>query len=274
MVERTPVRALTVLVALILLGGCYPGRNYREPAGPRYAGGSAPYADRAAVGPDTLRVASFNVEFGEEIDSALVVLRDNRSLGEADVLLLQEMDEAGTRRIAEALGMAWVYYPAMWRPEQGRDFGNAVLSRWPIVEDAKLILPHNSIFGGTQRIATRATIRVGSMDVRVYSIHLATPVNQSLQDRQDQLAAVLRDAAAYPHVVIGGDFNSGGLARMAVARGYFWPTEDGPSTVTVGRFDHVVFKGLTPPDSGASGTVENIHHASDHKAIWAVGILR
>jgi endonuclease/exonuclease/phosphatase family metal-dependent hydrolase len=171
--------------------------------------------------------------------------------------------------------MAWVYYPATLRNTTGRDFGNAVLSRWPIVSDAKLILPHLSIFGSTVRTATRATVRVGRMPIQVYSVHLATAINQSLWDRRDQMRAVLHDASRYPHVVIGGDLNSSSLGRMAVERGYAWPTGEGPgSTRFFGRLDHILFKGLDPLGDAGSGTVPDVHHASDHRPVWAVGVLR
>lgn len=272
--KRMTSRTFALLVAGMVLGGCHTARNYSEPLGPRYAGGEAPRAGDPAIGPDTLVVGSFNIEYGREIDSALVVIRSDPHLADADILLLQEMDAEGTRRIAEALGMAWVYYPATLRFKSGRDFGNAILSRWPIVDDAKLVLPHLAIFGASLRTATRATVRVGRMDVQVYSVHLATPVNQALEDRRDQMRAILHDASRFPHVVIGGDFNSDSLARMALERGYAWPTREGPHTVTLARLDHVVFKGLTPPSVDASGTILDVRRASDHRPVWARGVLR
>lgn len=263
-----------LVVFAVLAAGCRTGRVFPDPAGPRFAGGEAPYADRRTVGPDTLVVASFNLKWGQEVDSALVVLRSDPWLSSADILLLQEMDEAGTRRIAEDLGMAWVYYPAIFRPGTGRNFGNAVLSRWPIVEDAKLILPHRAIFAWTQRTATRAAVRVGRTVVQVYSVHLATPVNLALRDRRSQMRAVLHDASRWPHVIIGGDLNSAAIGSMARLRGYAWPTREGPRTVFFGRWDHIFFKGLEPVEGVSSGTVDAVRGASDHKPIWAIGVLR
>lgn len=258
-----------------LLNGCQTGRIYPDPAGPRYTGGGTAMAVPPSSGsPDTVLVGTFNVKFAVAVDSAVAVLRGDPHLSRADIILLQEMDEAATRRIASALGMAWVYYPAIRRTSTGRDFGNAVLSRWPIVDDRKLILPHRAIFGWTQRIATRATVRVGATDVHVYSVHLATPVNLALRDRRDQMRAVLRDASSRLHVIIGGDLNSHDLGEMAARRGYAWPTDHGPRTVTFGRWDHIFFKGLVPPARGAAGTVEDNREASDHKPVWAKGVLR
>jgi endonuclease/exonuclease/phosphatase family metal-dependent hydrolase len=219
-------------------------------------------------------VISFNVEYSQAVDSALAVLAGEPDLAEPDLVLLQEMDERGARQVAEALGMGRVYYPAILSKRTGRDFGNAVLSRWPILHDEKIILPHRAVFGRTQRIATVATVRVGRIPIRVYSVHLATPPNQSLRDRMDQMRAVLRDASRHPHVIIGGDLNSGRLAQMAWRRGYEWPTKEGPKTLAFGRWDHIVFKGLTLPDSSASGTILDNRAASDHRPVWARGVVR
>lgn len=218
-------------------------------------------------------MVSFNVENSQEVDSALAVLRGEPSLAGADVVLLQEMDEPGVRKVAEALGMGWVYYPAIVRRSTGRDFGNAVLSRWPIVDDEKLLLPHRAVFGATRRIATVATLQVGRTRVRVYSIHLATKVNMSLRDRRDQMAAVLRDAARHPHVVLAGDLNDARMAEMASRSGFAWPSREGPRTTWGGRFDHILFKGLRLSGPDAAGTVEDVRGASDHRPVWAVGVI-
>ena len=48
----------------------------------------------------------------------------------------------------------------------------------------------------------------------------------------------------------------------------------GPATTRLGRLDHIFVKGLAAPDSAAAGTVLDVGGASDHLAVWAVGILR
>jgi endonuclease/exonuclease/phosphatase family metal-dependent hydrolase len=207
------------------------------------------------------------------VDSAVAVLLSEPDLVDADVVLLQEMDEAGAQRTADALGMGYVYYPAMLSRSTGRHFGNAVLSRWPILSDEKLVLPHLAVFGQTQRIAVIATIQVGGRRLRVYSVHLATAMDQAERDRRDQMRAILDDAGLHPYVVIGGDLNSQGLAAMAEERGFTWPTREGPWTAPVGRLDHIVFRGLVPPATAASGTVEDNRGASDHRPVWAVGVI-
>jgi endonuclease/exonuclease/phosphatase family metal-dependent hydrolase len=256
-----------------VLVGCRTGRNYPSTEGPRYAGGPSPQAISSSLGSNTLRVVSFNIEFAERLDSAISLLAGDPALRDADVLLLQEMNEEATRRVAEALGMWYVYYPAIFHLRTKRHVGNAVLSRWPIVEDKKILLPHHGRFARTQRTATAATIRVGESLVRVYSTHLGTMTDVEPGSRRNQLRAIIADAARYQRVVVGGDMNDVGVGRVARDEGYSWPTERGPDTSWLGRLDHIFFKGLRSPDSAAAGTVLEVRNASDHLPVWAIGIL-
>jgi endonuclease/exonuclease/phosphatase family metal-dependent hydrolase len=261
----------TWFLVLLAMAGCRTGRNYVEPSGPRYTGGAPP---AAAPAPDTLRVVSFNIERALRVDRAIEVITAEPELRDADVLLLQEMDEAGTRRVAGAFGMAYVYYPGTFSLKTQRDFGNAVLSRWPIVSDTKILLPHVGVLGHLQRTATGATIQVGGSLIRVYSAHLGTMINATPAAQRSQLRTVLDDAEPYAQVIIGGDMNSHGVVRQARDRGYEWPTEHGPRTTVFGRWDHILLKGLRSPGPAATGTVLDVRGASDHRPVWAVAALR
>lgn len=178
-------------------------------------------------------------------------------------LLVQLLGTAGCRtgRIATALGMAYVYYPAIYHKRARHDFGNA-------------ILPHPSRCAGTHRIATAATIRIGDRSVRVYSTHLGTPLDVRGSRRREQLRAIIADAARFPHVVIGGDLNDHDVGGVAREMGYAWPTESGPRTTKLGRWDHVFLKGLRSPETNASGPVLDTYRISDHRPVWAIAILR
>lgn len=264
------IRTISVLLLGMLLAACRTGHPYVDPAGPRYSGGAV---EAPAAGGDTLLIVSFNVEFALRVDSAIAVLTSNPDVADADVVLLQEMDGEATERVARALGMTWVYYPAILSERTDRDFGNAILSRWPIVEDAKLVLPHTAPIGRTRRTATAATLDVKGVRVRVYSTHLGTVVNIGPQAQRDQFEAVLRDAARHQRVIIGGDMNTTGVGGAALDRGYRWPTREGPRTLRWGRWDHIFVRGFAVPGEGAAGTVLDNLGASDHLPVWAVAIV-
>ena len=192
---------------------------------------------------------SFNIAFARNLDAAIALLATHPALRGADVVLLQEMTGEAARRVARALDLHWVYYPAIHHTRARQDFGNAVLSRWPIVEDARLVLPHPSRYAGTQRTATAATILVGDTPVRVYSTHLGTPLDVGARGRRAQLRAILAGSAGPP-------------AR-------------GPRTTRFGRWDHVFLRGLASPAGDAAGTVvREARGISDHVPVWARAVLR
>lgn len=258
--------------ALLLATGCRTGIIYVGDDVPVYQGVPEQRASVAARG-DTIRVAAFNIRYAARIDRALDVLRSEPDLRLADVLLLQEMDAEGTRAIAEALGMFWVYYPAVRHTMTGRDFGNAVVSRWPIVAHERLLLPHVGRITRTRRAATAATLDfAGRTTLRVYSVHLATILEIGPGSRADQLCAVMDDADRFPAAIIGGDLNSSLVGEVAEEAGWDWPTSWGASTTLGGRLDHLLLNGLeTVP--GRVGVIRDVRGASDHRPVWVDAVI-
>ncbi len=135
--------------------------NYTDPAGPLFTGEAVLEPQPA---PDEIVVVSYNLRYGEAITETIQAFQETLPLPEVDIVMLQEMDEAGVATIAEALGFNYVYYPASVA-EDGDNFGNAILARWPISEPAKLILPGLHPLTGQQRTATRAVVHLGGTDV-------------------------------------------------------------------------------------------------------------
>lgn len=263
------MRIIALLGILLVATACRTGRNYPAVDAPRY---SRPAPSAPSTRPDTLRVVSFNIAFAREVDRAIEVLREP-GVRDADVLFLQEMDSAATDRIATTLGFGYVYHPAIFRTRSEHDFGNAVLSRWPIIDDAKIILPHTSRYAGTQRTATAATLRIDTLLIRVYSTHLGTPMDVSGGRRDDQLRAIIADAAPFPFAIIGGDMNTADIGKVATNASWQWTTRVGPHTTRFGRWDHIFVKGLHAPDTGATGTIMDVHGASDHRPVWSLVLL-
>jgi endonuclease/exonuclease/phosphatase family metal-dependent hydrolase len=271
------VSRITLAATLVVGGGCLtPGLNYSNVAGPRYTGALDPVAPPVNATSekrrDGVRLVTFNVKYGERIDSAIAVLRQTPELQAADVVALQEVDAEGTKRVADALGMGYVYYPATFHPKYDRDFGNAVLSRWPIVGDHKVLLPHVGRFRKTARIATVASVLVGGGGdtLRVYSAHLGTMVEISPRAKREQAATLLADAARFPLVAILGDMNSYGIGRAFRDAGFAWATEHNPRTFAIGRWDHVFLKGVALSHDDATGVVTAVRGASDHRPVWAL----
>jgi endonuclease/exonuclease/phosphatase family metal-dependent hydrolase len=245
---------------------CRAGVNYSDPVSPRYAGN--PRVLKAAEAHDTIRIVSFNIEYAKETRRAAEILTTVKTLRGADVILLQEMTAPATKFLADSLHMRYVYYPAIYNRIIRRDVGEAILSRWPIEGDVKLILPGRSRYAKTQRIATAATINVNGRHIRFYSTHFGTPADLGWEGRVAQLEGILTDAAAYPLVVIGGDMNSMDIGRVARESGYLWPTDTIPKSNSFGRLDHFFVRGLDVLSANGVGTHRVSRTVSDHSPIW------
>lgn len=261
MALRAPFAVLLVAAGL---SGCAHARNYTG-EGPRFAGSHrVPDADPRFL------VASFNVKFSRHPDRVVALFREHEALRHADVVALQEMNEDGVERIARALGYDYVYYPSAVHPSADGHFGNAVLSRWPIVSDRKLVLPHRSRWRKLQRAACVAEIAVGERRLRVVSVHLETPFGISRRQRHDQARTIVDDSALSPHpVVVAGDFNSRWIAADFERAGFRWATRAVGGTFRWFEWDHVFVRGLPLPTEPRSGLVRDTRGASDHRPVWA-----
>jgi endonuclease/exonuclease/phosphatase family metal-dependent hydrolase len=262
---------LSMLLAALLATGCAKARNYTDPAGPIYVGDGGRPPTTLSAADDDVRVVTFNVKFARHVDRAIALLQRPGPLRDADVLVMQEMDEPGAEAVACALGMNHVYVPSAVHPSAHHDFGVAVLSPWPLTDAKKVPLPHEHRFRKTRRAAVAVTVRLPSGPVRVYGLHLESPAGLGGGGRRDQARAVLADASAWSGpTVVAGDFNGrGGAAEMAQA-GYLWATERVRRTSSLFSFDHVLARGLCPAGDEAAAKEDDATNASDHDPVWAV----
>jgi endonuclease/exonuclease/phosphatase family metal-dependent hydrolase len=262
----TRARRLVLLLAAVALAGCATVRNYPDPTGPRFAGHYA-----GTPRPRTIRVVSYNIKYGRNVSGAATLLASDVRLKDADVLSLQEMDEAGVDCLARRLGLNYVYYPAAVHPADHRNFGNAILSPWPIEDDSKLVLPHPGRFRKMRRIAVAATVRVwGELPVRVFSVHLETPFSLGGGGKRDQARAIVESAAGHPRVVVAGDFNGHGFIESVFPpAGFQWPTRNVGHTISRFSWDHVLARGLRLAGCDSVGRVRNDLGVSDHLPVWA-----
>ena len=248
----------------------FTGRN-----SPRYTGAHAPVP--ALANHRRFKVISWNIKFAARINNALEEFQRVPALQDADLILLQEMDDEGVARIARRLNYNYVYYPASIHNRTGRPFGNAILASWPIEESFKLLLPHASPTNGQRRIAAGAVLRVGQQRLAAYSVHTETPVLSHAR-RAEQIAELSRRVrrAMAECVIVGGDFNtfsprSTRTLRATMTSAGLAPVFDGrPPTVRTPlasfKLDHLFIRGARPLTSGIwPGT-----SASDHYPLWVM----
>ncbi|HXI22603.1 MAG TPA: endonuclease/exonuclease/phosphatase family protein [Pyrinomonadaceae bacterium] len=190
-----------------------------------------------------LRIVTYNIRWraGDQLKQIANWLKEKQPA----VIALQEVDRARkrtdktntARALAEQLGMfyAWAAPPPVKATDE-EETGVELLSPYPISDVARIVLPNQGP-GGRSRVALGATIKVGKMDVRVYSVHAENRLSES--KKVEQLNAVLADLARLPKstpAIVMGDFNTWEPAMVDRARelftkaGFTTPFPDGRAT--------------------------------------------
>lgn len=236
---------------------------------------SASHAGPSPVFSGELKIVSWNIRLGKLIEPAIAELTGEPALAGADVVLLQEMDETGTDSIARALGHNYVYFPACVHCDTGKNFGNAVLSRWPITAPGKVLLPHLSPRTGENRIANRVVVKVGGNQLLVYSVHTETfNLDRPLRQEQFEALAADIDSQGYERVLAGGDFNTLRardirlLDKALEVAGMQRATAGSGATAKLGflglNLDHIFTRGF---EIIGQGSIRRTR-ASDHFPLW------
>lgn len=154
-----------------------------------------------------IRIATYNVHSGVGVDRRF---RPERILAviaeiEADIVAMQEvLSPVAGFDVHEHLRDATGFHLATMATMQlaGGTFGNAVLSRWPIVD----VVEHSLSVGTREpRGALDVTLRRGQRTLRVISTHLGL----SATERSQQTERLLDIVRAGPDVptFLAGDFN-------------------------------------------------------------------
>src|SRR5687768_6597349 len=87
----------------LCLLACALEPNYLDPRGPRFSGD---YTEGQPATDGRVRVVSYNLAFGREVQAAIAALK-TAPLAGADLILMQEMDASGVDRIASALRLRY-----------------------------------------------------------------------------------------------------------------------------------------------------------------------
>lgn len=254
--------------------GFEPSRDEKLPAIPDVP---------ASLCPDlTLRtpisVVTFNIHSGQAGQrTELARVGAEIKAWKPDVVLLQEVDDgrrgSGNQRQAELLGrmtdMSWVYGGNQQRPDGG-PIGNAILSKYPVVEWENIALPRA---GGKQsRGLLHAVLDVKGTEISFYSTHFD---HKSAGARLAQARAAVAQFAKDPRPkIMGGDLNSRpGSPPLSVLRssglGDAWAVGTGsgfsaPARRPRFRIDFLLHDGWFRPLQ----TVVLSSAVSDHRAVW------
>jgi len=266
------VRIVIFCILAIIFLGIFLRRqiaNYNDESGPVFIGS---FAETPPDFSEDLTVVSSNTHFVENIGLAIEELGEIPNI---DILLLQEVDEIETERIARALKYNYVYYPASVHTKHDKNFGNAILSSWTIKEVEKLILPHENPKNGQIRIAVCAIVVVDKVEILTCTVHTETPWlgYKKRLEQVDFLINNIDENAEY--VIVGGDFNTVSSRSIADLDDRFGDLRLERATHRVGvtttrlpvRFamDHIYTRGMSVLDAGKHSQAK----ASDHLPVWA-----
>jgi endonuclease/exonuclease/phosphatase family metal-dependent hydrolase len=236
--------------------------------------------------PATLRVMTYNIHHGEgtdgKVDLARIaqLIKDNK----IDLVALQEVDRRAARtgkrdfvaELSALTGMTNAFGKNI--DLEGGEYGNAILSRYPIEKTTNYHLP--KIVPGEQRGLLTAMIPTPAGKVLFCSVHL-----DHRRPEQDRLASIdaIRSTLKSRNnlIIVAGDFNAtpqSASYRKMTADGTFldvWERSghgDGftiPAENPRSRIDYVFSHGLL----ARSAAVLN-SNASDHLPLIAELVVR
>jgi endonuclease/exonuclease/phosphatase family metal-dependent hydrolase len=218
--------ASRILLILILISTQIPTftRTIDDPESGLLEIGNAPKAHALSATPESIKIVSYNIRWrgGEDLRRLIELFKSDAEVGRAAIIGLQEVDRnkkrtgnVNTARLmAEELGMYYAWAappppPTKDKKPQEEETGVAILSVYPLTDVKRFVLPHEGP-GGRRRAAIGATVKIGTSDVRVYSIH--AEIRTSCERRLQQVGAVLEDLKDHhtqiERAIVLGDFNT------------------------------------------------------------------
>jgi endonuclease/exonuclease/phosphatase family metal-dependent hydrolase len=200
-----------VIACCLFLESCIGANkiiSFSDPHSPRYAKLNLA-ANHAERNKKIVKVVSYNIDLCKKIESVSKFLRENRKLANADIICLQEMNLKGLEFLANALEYNYIYYPSAIHPGNNKDFGQAILSRWPIEKDQKVLLPFSSTdrYLKIQKSAIGANILINGRKILVFSVHLGVMISPEHRKKQVQAIIAAIDLSI-DKCIIAGDFNT------------------------------------------------------------------
>ena len=198
-------------------------------------------APAAADEPTRLRILSYNIRHGEGMDHKLDLARIAGVIRSVDphVVALQEVDKGCKRtegldepaELGKLTGMTPLFERNI--PFQGGEYGNAILSKLPVVAWRNAHLPSHYV--GEQRGCLAAELTAPDAKRTPFRF-LATHIDYRPDDaeRMDSARAIAKVVEEHPDVpaILAGDLNSKPESRVLAAFGETWTRTDSSPTLT------------------------------------------
>ena len=203
-------RILTAAALLLVVAACNKDENYNDK-----------YGDRAVIPPkgQSLRVMTYNIYGARatspanaaDLDAIAEVIRrqnpDFVTLNEVDVFTNRTgKDVHQARDLAEKLGMEWHFSKAIDR--DGGEYGDAVLSKYPILEKRSYRLPCAAEQPGEDRSLCVIRVQIDGKDLYVASPHLDHLSGDASRLVQATEIRRIRDTELEGDLILCGDLNA------------------------------------------------------------------
>ncbi len=278
--------ACSLLAVLFPLAQHAPARAQKDSPATLLEVGGASKAAKTKDAPAELKVVSYNIRYrsGDDLQELIKLLQDDREIGGAGLIGLQEVDRNRKRTgnintarvIADALGMNYAWAAPPDADDDGEEeTGVALFSIYPLGDVERVVLTHEGP-DGRRRVAIGATVQIGETPVRVYSVHAET--RMPIKKKVEHWRAVLEDLRRFPKVaraVVLGDFNTIKEKDVRAARrlfegdGFTTPFPDDRTTwktfIIKLKLDWLWLRGLEAGEFGIDKKVG----LSDHWPLWA-----
>jgi endonuclease/exonuclease/phosphatase family metal-dependent hydrolase len=158
----------------------------------------------------TVRVMDYNLHNGFNTDGQLNMeeLAQVIEAADADVIALQEVSRGwllnGSVDMLQWLSQR-LDLPYVYGPTEGLLWGNAILSRYPVVSEASYPLPPDSL--RLHRGYLVAEIDIGQERIQIMDTHLHNPDDGS-DIRQEQVPVLIEGWDGAPRSILMGDMNA------------------------------------------------------------------
>ncbi|HEY9183698.1 MAG TPA: endonuclease/exonuclease/phosphatase family protein [Salegentibacter sp.] len=233
-----------------------------------------------------IKVISYNIHHANppsqpdsiDIDAIVRVIKDQ----DADLVALQEVD-SGTERsgegnqaamIAEKLNMYFYFSKAL--NFNGGEYGNAILSKYPIEEAETHPLPNDPEADTEDRVMATGKIRLpGGNKIIFASTHLDYKANSPSRIRQLKRILEIVEKMNLP-VILAGDFNDvpGSETIDLLTSAFRLSCNNCPPTIPViapsRAIDFIAYKHPQQKFSTKAHKVIEETYASDHRPVFAL----
>jgi len=233
---------------------------------------------RGGASRQTIRVMTWNIHHAEGVDKKIDVDRIAQLIIEekADIVAIQEVDRGAERsekidiitKLADLTGLTYAFGKTV--DYQGGDYGNALLTRFPIFEERNFLF--KKFPEAEQRGVLLLVLGIAGEEIAVADTHLDSQGNDSLRVAGIvDLESILKGYSSRP-TILCGDFNDIPSSRVVtqLKEAYLdawelagtWEGFTFPSDVPKKRTDYIFTSNFQKPDS--TSTAVHLRPLSAH----------